>query len=223
MQLILVGCEYTGTTTLAKAIHEWAEVNMGKGFRLIHDHFKQPDTAPHGPALTDEELQRFQALSPRLREVIQRHNLYYHTPQESSSDLTTLYIGLHIDEAIYGPLYYGYGGPGLIGDRSVISQHIEHRIMKHTPETVLVLIKASPDVITRRMREAPHKHQVIREEDIERVLTRFEEEHWRSLIARKITLDTSTMTITETVAEFANKIQPHLTQVDLARLLLNRK
>ena len=80
MKLFLIGCEYSGTTTLAHAINEWTKKTMDKEFTLIHDHFKLPDTNPHGPALTEEEVAQFAALSPRLTEVIQRHNLYYHTP-----------------------------------------------------------------------------------------------------------------------------------------------
>ena len=63
MRLVIVGCEYSGTTTLAHAINDWATETMGVGFRLIHDHFKQPDTNPHGPALTEDELAQVQALS----------------------------------------------------------------------------------------------------------------------------------------------------------------
>ena len=84
MRLILIGCEYSGTTTLAHAINEWTKETMDKEFTLIHDHFKLPDTKPHGPELTDEEIAQFDALSPRLTEVIMRHNLYYHTPAESA-------------------------------------------------------------------------------------------------------------------------------------------
>ena len=72
MRLILIGCEYAGTTTLANAINEWTQKTLGKEFSLIHDHFKLPDSKPHGPALTDAEVAQFQALSPRMTEVVQR-------------------------------------------------------------------------------------------------------------------------------------------------------
>ncbi len=223
MKLILVGCEYAGTTTLAQAIDSWARVNLGKGFRLIHDHFKLPDTRPHGDPWTDDEIERFDALSPRMKEVAQRHNLYYHTAYGRSSDQTQLTIGLHIDEAVYGPLYYEYGAPGQEGERAVIAKHIDHRIMKYTPETVLVLVTASPETIARRMKEAPHQHQVVREPDIELVLRRFGEEHRSSLIERKIDLDTSETTADEAVADFAEKMEAHFTPSDLTRLLVNRR
>ena len=60
------------------------------------------------------------------------------------------------------------------------------------------LVKASPDVIRRRMTENPHPHQVVPEKDIEMVSARFErrvvQEFERSAIANKLTVDTSTDT-----------------------------
>jgi len=221
MKLLLVGCEYAGTTTLADAIREWAGPAMNIDFRIIHDHFKIPDTKPHGEPLTEEEIAQFAALSPRLTEVIQRHDIYYHTPGEGSSG-DGITIGLHIDEAIYGPLYWDYGKTGVIGDRDVIGRHIEHSIEKWAPETVLVHVKASPEVIARRMREDPHPYPVVLEKDIEHVLNRFEQEVRRSLIGLRLDLDTSTSTVDETLAEFAEKIQDFLTPNDLTRMLNRR-
>ena len=58
MKLILVGCEYSGTTTLAHAIDDWAEDNLGSRFSLIHDHFKIPHTIGHPSDLSPEEHAR---------------------------------------------------------------------------------------------------------------------------------------------------------------------
>ena len=213
MRLLLVGCEYAGTTTLADAINEWAKREMGSGFRIIHDHFKLPDTQPHGPTLTDEEITQFRALSPRMVEVIQRHDLYYHTPAESGKAGNALIIGLHFDEAVYAPLYYNYGQKGVMGDRQVIGRHLELRFMKHAPDTVLVHVKASPEVIRRRMKTSPHKYPLVQEKDVEHVLERFQEEVFNSLLSG-LTLDTSTATVEESIAEFAQSIQPRLTLED---------
>jgi|TARA_B100000749_G_C18360287_1_gene437210 hypothetical protein len=222
MKLILVGCEYSGTTTIAKAIDKWAKVELGTGFRLIHDHFKLPDTQPHGPILTNEEIVNWQNLSPRMVEVIQRHNLYYHTPSESSKKANLLIIGLHIDESIYGPLYYDYGHKGVIGDRVVIGRHIELNFKKYAPETVLVHVKATPEVIRSRMQKKTHTHQVIKDKDIEHILSRFEEEVFNSILNR-IELDTSTSTVQEVAEDFAEKIVPYLTTEDQLDMLTNRK
>jgi shikimate kinase len=218
MRLFLIGCEYSGTTTLAHAINEWTKETMDKEFTLIHDHFKLPDTKPHGPELTEEEIAQFDALSPRLTEVIMRHNLYYHTPAKPSSGEDFLGIGIHIEEGIYGPLYYGYGGPGELGDRQTIAKSLEQRILNYAPETVLILVKASPEVIAKRMKENPHRYPVVPEQDIPDVLQQFEDAHQNSSIRFKITLDTSTATVDETVADFVEKIRPHLTESELMKL-----
>jgi hypothetical protein len=158
-----------------------------------------------------------------MTEVIQRHNIYYHTPKEVPSKAgNVIFIGLHIDDAVYAPLYWGYGGKGIIGERAIISMHIEHAIMKFTPETVLVHLKADPEVIAERMKSDTHPYPVVQEKDIEHVLSRFEEENWHSLLGNRITLDTSRSTVQETVAEFAEKIVPHLTESDRSRMLLHR-
>ena len=218
MKLFLIGCEYSGTTTLAHAINEWTKETMDKEFTLIHDHFKLPDTKPHGPELTEEEIAQFSALSPRMTEVIQRHNLYYHTPTQSSPEGDFLGIGIHIEDGIYGPLYHGYGGPGELGDRQTIAKSLEQRIVKFAPETVLILVKASPAVIAKRMKENPHKYPVVPEQDIPDVLQKFEEAYQNSSIRSKITLDTSTATVDETVDDFVEKIRPHLTESELMKL-----
>ena len=56
MKLILVGCEYSGTTTLALGITDWLTHLTGAGFRLIHDHWKLPHTSGHLPEDTDNFL-----------------------------------------------------------------------------------------------------------------------------------------------------------------------
>ena len=222
MRLLLNGCEYSGTTTLAEALDRWGMDVMGLGMS-IHDHFKLPDSKPHGDPLTDEEIRQFAALSPRMTEVIQRHNIYYHTPKEVPSKAGNgIIIGLHIDDAVYGPLYWDYGKKGMIGERAIISMHIEHDLMKFTPETVLVHVGADPDVIARRMEESTHPYPVVKERDIEHVLERFDEENWNSLLGNRIALDTSKATVAETVEEFAEKIVPYLTESDRAAMLLHQ-
>jgi hypothetical protein len=223
MKLILAGCEYSGTTTIANALYDWAERALGANFRIIHDHWKIPHTSGHSPTdevhfLTEEEYQQVLALSPKLKEMTQRHSLVYHTPYEpTDSDL--LLIGYVFDEAVYAPLYFGYGGPGGAGDRSMYARHLEHRFLKAAPETVLVHVKASAQVIAQRMNENPHPNGVLREKDIDYVLKRFEEEVWKSLILRRITLDTSAATVDETFKEFLRQMAPHFTEKDRLALL----
>ena len=222
MYLILIGCEYAGTTTLAHAINEWSKASLGTDFKLIHDHYKLPDTKPHGPDLTPDEIAAFQRLSPRLTEVIQRHNLYYHTPWQSGSDENFMGVGLYFEELVYAPRYYGYGGEGEQGDRRLISRMLEQRITRFRPDAVLILVQAAPDVIRQRMAGDPHLYPVVPDADVEQIIERFEAEYGNSLISRKFKLDTSNATVEETVADFAEKIQPYLTQSDLLRLALRQ-
>jgi hypothetical protein len=72
------------------------------------------------------------------------------------------------------------------------------------------------------MREAPHPAGVLQEQDIEFIQGRFEEEFRASLFSRKFILDTSSATVNETMAEFAEAIQPHLSEVDRSRILARK-
>lgn len=223
MRLILAGCEYAGTTTLAHAVDDWLEATMGARFSLIHDHWKVPHTSGHPDDTTDDEQAQLLALSPKLKEMVQRHSLYYHIQPGSYDRPDWMAIGLHIEDAVYGPLYFGYGADGAPHDRSVVSQQVERSMLRFAPDVVLAHVKASPDVIRRRMRAAPHQSQVVREQDVEQVLRLFEEGCARSAIQGKITLDTSSATVEETIAEFARQVEPHLTDTDRSRILVHRQ
>jgi hypothetical protein len=99
---------------------------------------------------------------------------------------------------------------------------LENYIMEHARDTVLVLLKATPQVIARRMNENPHPRTVLKEKDIEHVLSRFEEEFASSTIRFRLTLDTSTATEQETLGQFVSDIQSHLSERDRTRLLAHR-
>ena len=211
MEIILVGIEYSGTTTMAHAIGEWYEKETGERYGF-HDHFKVPHVV-HA-ALSPEEQQKVLDLSPRLKERIQRHQLDYHVQPTFFLDGNHAATGLHIEDAVYGPLYWGYGGPGEFGDRSVASKEIEDNILEYGTNTVLVLLKAAPEVIARRMKENPHDSSPLEETDIEHVLLRFDEEYEKSRIPNKFTLDTTTATVDETLAEFVQRVEPYLEERD---------
>ena len=67
------------------------------------------------------------------------------------------------------------------------------------------------------MKDDPHPHQVLRKGDIEHVLGRFEEEFERSSLGTKLTLETSSATVEETLATFAQQFEPHLSASDRQR------
>ena len=131
-------------------------------------------------------------------------------------------IGLHIDDGVYGPMYYDYGGDGKPHDRKVVSQQVEDSIIRFAPDTVLVHVKASADVIARRMEENPHPNSPVKAEDIPSLLDQYEQACARSLFRHKIALDTSKSSVKDSVAEFGRKIEPHLTEADRSRVLTHR-
>jgi hypothetical protein len=231
MKLLLIGCEYAGTTTLAKGILRWGESEMGAYFGLIHDHWKVPHVTGHWPIDTDafptaEERRDLVDLSPKFKEQMQRHSLYYHIQpgafdkgkeEQQGFYPDYLAIGMHIEDAVYGPLYFGYGGEGQPAPRDMVKQTVERALLKFAPEFVLVHVKAYPTVIRQRMADAPHDNPVVQDEDVELVLRQFEEAYQSSAIQHKLEIDTSNATVEDTVAEFITKFEPYLTDDDRER------
>ena len=172
MEILLAGIEYSGTTTLGEAISAWYTEQTGRQYGF-HDHFKYPQIS-HA-VLDSEQQQTVLDLSPRLKEQLESHQVDYHVQSTFFHDGNHAVTGMHLDEAVYGPLYWGYGGPGEPGDRSLLSQKAEDYILKYETSMVLVLLKSEPEVIARRMKENPHENSPLREEDIPLVLQRFEE------------------------------------------------
>ena len=227
MRLIIVGCEYSGTTSLAYAVCRWAEDVMGGSFEF-HDHWKFPhigfDPLDHtASSFTEEEQRQILALSPVMKEMMARYSIVAHEPTDDTP-ADYILVGFYFDDTVYSSLYFGYGAgdedPFIQGGpRSAYSRGIEkNRIMKSTPDTVLVLVKASPEVIARRMKEDPHQNGVLQEKDITHVLQKFEEEYDASLISQKFTLDTTTATAKETLAAFVEQMEPLLTDTDRLRI-----
>ena len=219
MRLIIAGCEYAGASTLATAIADWSAETLGLSVP-VHDVFRMPHIAPF--EMTDEEVAQFMALPIIVRQCYQWHSFTAHLMSDVLERDSYIYVGFQLDEAVYAPLYYGYGGKGEYAERSALARAMEEEIMKKAPDTVLILLRARPEVIARRMRENPHRRPVVQEQDIEHVLQRFEEEFQDSLLRRKFALDTSDVTVEQTLAEFAENLKPHLTQADQLRLLAHQ-
>ena len=225
MRLVITGLEYTGKTSLTLKIVELIESSTGKR-SPYHDHY-WPEIS-HPPELSDEEEKYLLGLTPRLKEQIMRNNLDYHVRAAfyGPDHPDHLVVGAHIEDAVMGPAYFGYGGPGgpvpesgLIEDRRVVNAYLEADLLERGPDTVLVHLKASPVVIARRMRENPHRNSVLQERDIEGLLERFDDEVRNSRIAHKIEIDTSDKTVAETLSELMEKMESHLSDVDKQRLL----
>jgi hypothetical protein len=245
MHLILVGSEYAGTPTLSWEITKWVKDALGDDFSF-HDHWKAPyvshPNSPDGdvkkmwvdweagngpdPTMsghTDEENQQYIDLSPKIRESFQRYHMEYHVGESFYGDAHHNSIGYHIDEAVYAPLYYGYGGPGEYADRQWYARHIEQDIMHRARDTTIVLVKASADTIRDRRNANPHKFSYLQEEDIEKVLEGFETQYNASFIRNKFEIDTTTATKEENLAEFVEKFEPHLSDTDRAKIMYRRQ
>ncbi len=226
MKIIAVGCEYVGTSTLMEQFQAWLNDAMGQT-TIIHDHFKIPHVSGHPPIetpgtlLTDEEKQQVFSMTPKVKEIFTRYTLYYHTPSQTdhSTVIGGMYSGHHIDELVYAPLYSGYGGPGEPGDRRVEAQIVEQKFLEYAPETVLVLVRASAEVVRQRMKDSPHENSLVRDEDVDHILQRFDQEFVNSTIRNKITLDTTNSTPAETFEDFLAQMEPFWTEGDRLRML----
>jgi shikimate kinase len=216
MKLVLAGCEYSGKTTLVAKIQEWISETLG-GTPGVHDHFTIPNLAHR--ELTDDEVGQVLALSPALKEEFLRYIISYHLSPSFMSAPDHLMVGFHFEEAVYAPMYWGYGQKGEYAERSMLARYTEKDLLSAAPDTVLVLLKASPDVIRRRMKESPHRRQIMKDEDDERSLELFDEQFTDTLIRSKFEIDTSSATMDETLAEFVRGILPMLTDADRLRML----
>ena len=220
MRLILIGCEYVGTTTLANGIEEWAWENMGAKFNDFHSHWKFPHIATEPVSEEDQEL--MMRLSPEMKELIMRTNLEYHVQHHFYRADDHNMVGHFIEEAIYAPLYFGYGGPDQAGQRQITAPDMERTIMRFGPGTTLVHLKASPDVIRNRMKEDPHPRGVLQDKDVEYVLEQFQAAYNHYVFFNRLELDTTTETSDETLAEWVEKMDTFWTEIDRLRLLTHR-
>jgi hypothetical protein len=132
-------------------------------------------------------------------------------------------VGHYIEEAIYGPLFFDYGGPDDPQDRRIVMRHIERTILELGPETTLVHLKASPEVIRQRMKENPYPSAVVKDKDVELVLRRFQEEYDLAVFFNRIELDTTTATVEENLASWVEQMEPHWTELDRLRMLTHRQ
>ena len=230
-----MGIEYAGKRTLGIEISRWWAGQTGEEFLepphlAFHDHFTVPHVVhamghDHHKELSEKQML---ALNPGLMEHYQRYQIFNKlTP--GYTDMADLFlIDWYYSDAVYAPLYYGYGGPGQYADRRLMARSLDADVLSLMPDMVLVLMKASPEAIRRRVREAVspfpgrHKDTLFDEKDTETVLERFEEEYERSLFSRKFVLDTTSATVKESLSEFMRQIKPFITADDRLRLLSRR-
>ena len=171
----------------------------------------------------EEREREVLALKPWLLEQLQRHMIWRHLHQSMADEDDYLTINFYYADAVYAPLYYGYGEPGSFADRTRRARAWDAQLLKMAPDTVLVHVKASAEIIRRRMSQSPQPRCILKEEDVERVLDRFLQEYEDSLIFRRITVDTTSASVEESLQEFLDSMWPHLSEVDRLRMLSRRK
>jgi hypothetical protein len=160
-----------------------------------------------------------------------------------------IYEGYYIEGEVYGRMYYGFGEregtggeiglgdakefaeylavkPGMkhvpnLHGNSFQQHHYEHMIKVIDPNVILLLMEASPEVIARRMKEAPHEPQRIKEEDIPTLLEMFREAFRQSILVNRMVLDTSDATVGETFEQFKRDVEHFLTEKDMLRMILH--
>jgi hypothetical protein len=208
MNLIVIGCEYSGTSTLAKNLMAWGkkrDINYH-----LDDHFTIPDSS-----LPKEDRDVMLTLSPRFKERFQRFQAVYHV-RIMNLYRDSLEVGFFSEDTIYGSLYYGY-------DSRALALRHGRELEKELPhDTILVLLKASPEAIAKRMNADPHEYQVIKKEDISLLLEKFNEEFRASAIHAKIQIDTTDLTPEQVLEEFLRQARArYLASEDLLRIMMN--
>ncbi len=202
MRLVVIGCEYSGKSTLLEGLMEWGQK------RGIHHHLDDHFTIPDCQMLrTEEERESMLAMPQVIKERFQRFQLAYHVYLLHRYEHITL-GGFHIEESVYGPRYY-YPSIGRV------AEHGRSWEASMPPETMLVLLTARPDVIAERMERAPHQYQVVPKEDIQAVLDEFQAEFGASWLRRKFRIDTSDLSPKGLLEAFLEASFSHLTEKDM--------
>ena len=203
MRLLIIGCEYTGKQTLAAGISQWMIRTMGVPYVRWHDHFVVPRLDGH---------------------MIVRGNDEAAVPGKDDADLNTdddvLSINHYYADAVYAPIYHGYGQPGAFADRLQRAREWDMELLDLAPDTVLVHVEADARTVRKRMTTTQARRGPLRQEDVPLILQRFREEFDKSLLHIKITLDTTDSSPNGTLEHFLAEIEPHLSQVDRLRILL---
>lgn len=158
-----------------------------------------------------------------LLEQFSRYILLYHTHPSFYSRPDQVVVNWYYGDAVYAPLYYGFGGPGEYADRQVMARTYDAMVIELAPDTILVQLRASAEVIRRRRDEDPQPKPLPRDEDLDLVIRRFDEEFEQSLIQNRIVLDTSETTPGQTLQECQRLVEPHITPNDRLRILTHRE
>ena len=163
MRLLVMGCEYTGKMTLARGISNWMIEAMGLRLVRWHNHFVVPRLDDHlvvhadgdvtaiGKEVPDlntaEDEEQIMSLRPSVLEQLQRHNIWRHLHPDLFRDDDVLFVNHYYADAVYAPIYYGYGQPGSFADRKARARAWDAELLERASDVVLVLVRATADAI----------------------------------------------------------------------------
>jgi hypothetical protein len=198
MRIIAVGCEYSGVSTLLESLNRWGRE------RHLHFHMDDHFTIPDAFHLSAEEQQAMLDMLPAIKERFQRFQIVYHVRLIQNYQ-NILLGGFHIEEEVYGPRYY-YPGRKVSDTRRYESEM--------PADSILVHLKARPEIIAKRMDKNPHPQSLVQKDHIADVLDHFARECRASWIGRKMELDTSDLTPEQLLAAFFERARPHLESRD---------
>ena len=202
MRLIVVGCEYTGKTTLLQGLMEWG---LRRGIRYhLDDHFTIPDCQM---LRTEEDRAVMIGLPEIIKERFQRFQVAYHVRLLNKFEHITL-GGFHIEETVYGPRYY-YPSIGRVAEDARAWE------AGMPADTILTLLTARTETIEERMATAPREYPVVPKADIQTVLDEFQAQFGASWLKRKFRIDTSDLTPEGVLDAFMTASFPHLTERDM--------
>ena len=235
MRLLLIGCEYAGKQTLAAGISRWMIRAMGVPYGRWHDHYVVPRLDGHmivrgndeaaAPGKEEADLntaadeEQILSLRPGVLEQLQRHMIWRHLHPDMYRDDDVLSINHYYADAVYAPIYHGYGEPGSFADRRQRARAWDVELMELAPDTVLVLVEADAQTIRKRMATTPARKGPLREEDVPLILQRFREEFDESLLHVKLALDTTDSSPDQTLATLLKEVEPQLSHIDRLRIL----
>jgi hypothetical protein len=222
MQIILAGCEYSGTTTLGLELQKWATNQLGVAPQY-HDHWKIPEISCYPPdlpsaTLTESDKNHILSLSPKLKEMLQRQSIIYHMP-DKTDDSDFIYIGFHYEDTVYCDRYFSYGGDTEVqgGSRTNYARHLEQMLLSGAPDLIVVHVTCNSETIKKRMESDPHPYQIIKPQDIDEILSNFEYEFNKSLLS-PLKLDTTNKSITQSTNELIKLVESALSENDKIRI-----
>ncbi|HVY21059.1 MAG TPA: hypothetical protein VHA70_13410 [Bauldia sp.] len=216
IRLIITGSDYAGKRSVAVELSKWLIANSHEREVRWHSHFVSARANTHlvvsvddrgvfgaaemmdGAEFDDGDVSQVKTMRPNVLEQFRRHMIWRHFAPDMYRDPHHLLIDWYYAEAVYAPLYYGYGEDGTFSDRRRRAREWDAEALRLDRQTALLLVEASPEQIRARMTRDPDPHCPLRQQDVELVLGRFAQEYENSLIPNRLRLDTSHATPADT-------------------------